>query len=653
MSKEEEISRFRSAGLVLLGLIIVLPLLLTASAPTPQAEGPLKGPSPAAILNTLGYTNVALFSAQTFQAGAYEASLLAEYAGYCDTTESGYYPIDTSVFTHLCARAVAPAVADNEGRWNTEPTTITTTQNVSCLYCLHVKTSPVGIAVIPGAGVYQHGTNVSLHAPTYVPDEGGTNGQRYRFDHWDVDGTPIAGNPITVLMTANHTATAHYVLQYLITFTHTGLDTTANSPVVTVNSVLQGFGDLPLSFWADECSSVSYNYYTVVTSTTTGKRFTLDHVTGPLSPFTVTGPDTITGTYRTQYQLTITTTPGGTTDRPTGGWFTAQTEVPVLAIPDPDYVLDQWELDGTPLGSANPANVVMDSAHHLHAVFKHVPPPPTEYYLTVKTDPLDITSIPGEGWYVEGEDVILTAPGDVANSTGVRYSFSYWDVDGASQGASVPSITVSMEANHTATAHYTLQYYLAVASPYNTPTPSSGWFNAGDSVTDSVTSPWPGTTGTRYVCTGWTGTGSVPASGTTASASFTMDEPSSITWNWKIQYYLIVQTSPSGLVTIPGTGWYDASTSVPLTAPAAVGYWLYYWDVEGVPQGSGVPSISVDMDGPKTATAHYVPVTVGGSTASIEADLPAAWSSASALLAVAFGAAGLCVKKRRRTGNST
>ncbi|HLE75149.1 MAG TPA: hypothetical protein VI864_03785, partial [Candidatus Bathyarchaeia archaeon] len=41
---------------------------------------------------------------------------------------------------------------------------------------------------------------------------------------------------------------------------------------------------------------------------------------------------------------------------------------------------------------------------------------------------------------------------------------------------------------------------------------------------------------TEYVCTGWAGTGSVPAYGTATSMSFTIDQPSSIIWNWETAY---------------------------------------------------------------------------------------------------------------------
>jgi hypothetical protein len=66
-----------------------------------------------------------------------------------------------------------------------------------------------------------------------------------------------------------------------------------------------------------------------------------------------------------------------------------------------------------------------------------------------------------------------------------------------------------------------------------------------------------------------------------------------------------VGTDPSGIVTILGEGWYNASKSVSLSAPSVSGYTFLNWDVDSVSQGSGVSSITVSMNGPHTATAHY------------------------------------------------
>jgi len=95
------------------------------------------------------------------------------------------------------------------------------------------------------------------------------------------------------------------------------------------------------------------------------------------------------------------------------------------------------------------------------------------------------------------------------------------------------TITVSTSGN--ITGNYRTQYYLTVTSPHDSPIPSSGWFDSGSTIPASVTSPVSADSATQYVCTGWTGTGSVLASGSATSLTFTITEPSSITWNWKTQ----------------------------------------------------------------------------------------------------------------------
>ena len=91
--------------------------------------------------------------------------------------------------------------------------------------------------------------------------------------------------------------TANYKTQYLIVFTQSGLDDTATGTVVTINSVDYEFTDLPYSVWADEGSTFTYSYQDIVLSSTAGKRFKLVGVSGSTSPFTVTGPITVTGNY--------------------------------------------------------------------------------------------------------------------------------------------------------------------------------------------------------------------------------------------------------------------------------------------------------------------------------------------------------------------
>jgi len=119
--------------------------------------------------------------------------------------------------------------------------------------------------------------------------------------------------------------------------------------------------------------------------------------------------------------------------------------------------------------------------------------------------------------------------------------------------------------------NYGTQYYLTVTSQYGTPSPLSGWYDPGTPIIASVLSPVSGPAGTRYVCTGWTGTGSVPASGTGTSVAFTINVPSSITWNWKTQYQLTMGTDYGSISPAAGNYWFDVGSEVTISAtPVAI-----------------------------------------------------------------------------------
>jgi PKD repeat protein len=228
---------------------------------------------------------------------------------------------------------------------------------------------------------------------------------------------------------------------------------------------------------------------------------------------------------------------------------------------------------------------------------------PKRFYLKVKTDPEGVTTIPGENWYNEGTQVTLSAPDPVSVSTGVRYKFLYWDVDGTQVNGN--PITVVMDANHTATAHYRLEYYLTVLSPFGT-VGGEGWYPSGSTAYATLnTGIVDHGNGTRRMFTNWSG----DASGDNYAQSnlITMNGPKTAVANWKTQYYLTVRTDPPAITTIPGEGWYDQSQSVQLIAPTVSGYTFQYWDVDGVSQGTGVTTITVAMNAPHTATAHYTP----------------------------------------------
>ncbi len=163
-------------------------------------------------------------------------------------------------------------------------------------YYLTVRTAPSSLSTIPGQGWYNKGTNVVLTAPSY---ENTTTTSRYRFSYWDIDGASqsIGLNPITVAMLGNHTATAHYVLQYPVAFSQIGLSSDATGTVVTVNGTAKTYSDLPFTYWADSGDIITYTYGSTVSSGVSGKQYRSSSVTGPSSPIIVSSSTIVCGNY--------------------------------------------------------------------------------------------------------------------------------------------------------------------------------------------------------------------------------------------------------------------------------------------------------------------------------------------------------------------
>jgi len=217
-------------------------------------------------------------------------------------------------------------------------------------------------------------------------------------------------------------------------------------------------------------------------------------------------------------------------------------------------------------------------------------------------------------WAVSSQHV-LAAQSPVAGGSGVQYVWQSWSDGGAeSHIHTVPS------SSQTVTAVFQTQYYLTVSSvcgsssSCGSPTPTSGWFDASNSISASISSPASGGTGMQYVSTGWVGTGSVPTSGTSTSFSFTITAPSSIVWDWKTQYQLTMannEPTEGSITPSVGTHWYDAGTVVSITATPASSAAFASWSGVGSGSYSGpLNPESVTMNGPITETANFQQGTV-------------------------------------------
>ena len=244
------------------------------------------------------------------------------------------------------------------------------------------------------------------------------------------------------------------------------------------------------------------------------------------------GPKIATASWTTQYFLTTTTTHGTVTG---SGWYNAGTTATATlnALTSPgttgvQYAFTNWATDATGIALTSNA-ITMNAPKTASTVWQ------TQYNLTLTQS--------GVGSDYTGN--LITVNGNAYTSSGYStwanansaYTFSYtptavvsdtttkYLLTGVTGNSSATSITVA--APTTLTATYSAQYYLTVSSQYDSPSPTSRWYDNNTSITAFVSSPASG-----FTCSGWSGTGSVPSSGSSSATTFAITAPSTITWNW-------------------------------------------------------------------------------------------------------------------------
>ena len=309
---------------------------------------------------------------------------------------------------------------------------------------------------------------------------------------------------------------------------------TSDGSVPSSNIVLSGtqFGSnyqLPLTttnqaIWLD--ANTPWSTSTIATAMSGTERWSSSAGTSG----DITGAITINPIYVHQYYLAVISTYGS----PSGsGWYDSGSTAyaglnagTVSGGVGTRYVFTIWGTDASGTNYALSNAITMNGPETATANWK------TQYQLTV-TSVYGTTS--GAGWYDNGSTAYaIVASNIVSGGSGIQYVLTGWS--GNSSGSGATSNGITMNAPKTATAFWGTQYYLTVFSAYGSPSPASGWFDAGSNINEAVTFPVPESIITQHVCTGWTGTGSAPATGTNASLHFTINQPSSITWNWQSQF---------------------------------------------------------------------------------------------------------------------
>ncbi|MEM4732975.1 MAG: PKD domain-containing protein, partial [Candidatus Bathyarchaeia archaeon] len=469
-------------------------------------------------------------------------------------------------------------------------------------YYLTVRTDPSGVATIPGEGLYYQNTNVTLTAPAYVDVSENT---RYRFRYWDVDGVSKGNdvNPIVVNMNANHTATAHYVLQYAVCFSQTGLLSDATGTVVTVAGSSKTLGDLPFTAWVDSGSSLTYSYTTPVTSSVAGKRYRLSSVSGSSSPITVTAPMNVTGNFVTQYLVTFAQT--GLDSTATGTVVTVNGSAKTYAnLPysfwadcgdtvtytysstvasttsGKRFALNSVTGPASPITVTGPTTVTGNYVTQYQVTFAQtgLDSTATGTVVTVNGTPKTYSNLPYTLWVNSGSSVTYSYSSPVSSSVSGK-QFRLGSVSG-------PASPITVSCPTTVTGNYVTQYLVTFAqtglgadatgtvvtvngsAKTYTDLPYSFWVDCGSTVVYAYTDMVGGGAGKRYRLDSVTG----------PSSPVTVTGPATVTGNYVTQYsvtfaqngldstavgtVVTVNGEPKQFGDLPFSSWVDSGSSV-------------------------------------------------------------------------------------------
>ena len=110
---------------------------------------------------------------------------------------------------------------------------------------------------------------------------------------------------------------------------------------------------------------------------------------------------------------------------------------------------------------------------HPDATFSYT----TEYYIDLKTDPSQITTLTGAGWFEVNDFIEATAPVQIEESTDTRYHFVYWVLPDGDEDVN-EDLSWKVTAPGKATATYETYYLLTVTSPQGE-VDGGGWYKAG------------------------------------------------------------------------------------------------------------------------------------------------------------------------------
>jgi len=471
---------------------------------------------------------------------------------------------------------------------------------------------------------YNAGSVVTI---TATPNTG------YKFTGWSGSGSQSYSgynNPATVVMDSNIEETATFSIEnVLITFTSSGLNPSAQGTVLTVNGQSLSYSQLPYSLLVPYGTSVSYSWSSPI-SGGSNAQFVLSSVSGLESSqsgsFTATTNGSIIAAYIEKASITFS-----------ANGLNSNTQNTVLIVNGQSYSYSQLpvtitEQVGTsvsyswssPISGGTGTQFVWVSTSGLSSSQSGSVTIPSsggdviasyeeQYYLTMSANPTNGGSVnPSSGWFNSGTSVQISA---TANS---GYQFVSWSGSGSSSytGTNNPE-TITMNSPVTEVANFAVGITFSAnglngnaqntvltvngASYSYSQLPVTIYVTPGSTVNFAWSSPVSGGTGTQFV---WTSTSGLSSS---QSGTITASSPGSVTASYEEQFYLTMNANPSSGGSVqPSSGWYNAGTSVQISATPNNVYTFLNWSGLGSSSYSGTSNpTTITMNSPVTEIANF------------------------------------------------
>ena len=161
-------------------------------------------------------------------------------------------------------------------------------------------------------------------------------------------------------------------------------------------------------------------------------------------------------------------------------------------------------------------------------------------------------NLPFDTTWVYGSTHIIGASSPQYRTTDIRYGFNSWSDGGDTLHSVIPI------SDTTFTLNMNEEYLLTVKSEYGT-IQGAGWYVKGTTANFSVDSLTQDNDSTRHIFYKWNGTGNSSYTGNQRTGSIIMNDPVTEIAEWKLQYYLKIESLYGNPV---GQGWHDQGDTV-------------------------------------------------------------------------------------------